>query len=477
MAQSSMDDSVFEMDPGLVGDESRVLPCCPTSTHSSACLPRSTFTPRHLPSAESLNAHQNPQGGFAPPAWIPISYSLPRSELQPLIQAPARPLPQVGTPLYGIQTSNVRALPMSTTDDTQSPPSLPYVKRMDHQSLPPLQTAPVMQSHIGGAQFNPNCGVPLPNSYSPLQYLSYPYPSPSSSLNAVRFASSPLDSLASQSITRSSIHQVSRSTGSEQQDQTNTAVLQTSSLPLSDQRDITYQRYIGYPASSTHPWSRSMNNPGTQRAPSSFSSDIEMASSINSYGEEEELEGDTEQEVTVNLGEGRAKVPAQYPDVPDNAQFDYSASIPTSAPLSAFASVRIGTPSLSFSSTHSAFSRSPVHESQIPVSTTVLLSAGSSPRSSPFASDSISSGSDYEATVKGKRPEAKQKGSKNAKKKAKVTATQDRQLEAQKEDEEVPIKRRKRTVQTKSGPADIKDRGFQCEFCPMSFQRRHDMKR
>ncbi|KAJ9116148.1 hypothetical protein QFC20_000828 [Naganishia adeliensis] len=132
-----------------------------------------------------------------------------------------------------------------------------------------------------------------------------------------------------------------------------------------------------------------------------------MASSINSYGEEEELEGDTEQEITVNLGEGRAKVPAPYPDVPDNAQFDYSASISTSAPLSAFAS--------------------------IPVSTTVLLSAGSSPRSSPFASDSISSGSDYEATVKGKRPEAKQKGSKNAKKKAKVTATQDRQLEAQNE--------------------------------------------
>lgn len=468
---------MFEMESGLVGDESRALPCCPTSNHSPACLLRSTFTPRHLPSAETFEVFQNSQGGYTSATFIPTSYSLPRSELQPLFQAPSRPLPQVGAPVYGIQTSNVRDMPMSTIEGTPSPPSLTYAKRMGHQSLPPLQTAPEMHAHTGAPQFNPNCTATLPSSYTPMQYLSYP--SPSSSMNAVRFASSPLDSLGSQSMTRSSFDPAyaCRSAGNGQQDRTNNAVLQTTSLPLSDQRDITYQRYIGYPASSSHPWSPSVNNLEPKRAPSSFSSDIEMASSINSYGEEEELGGEPEQEITVNLGDGRAKIPLAYPDVTDDAQVDLSASISTSAPLSAFASVRIGTPSLSFASTNSALSRSPVHVSQLFVSTTVLLSAGSSPRSSPFASDDLSSGSDYEATVKGKRPEAKPKGSKNAKKKAKVAATQERQVQGQKETEDVPIKRRKRTIQAKGGAANIQDRVFQCEFCPMSFQRRHDMKR
>ncbi|KAI5452437.1 hypothetical protein NCC49_000600 [Naganishia albida] len=317
----------------------------------------------------------------------------------------------------------------------------------------------------------------LPSSYSPLRYLSYP--SPSSSMDAVRYASSPLDSLSSQGATQSFNDPALRSAGDRQRERMISAPVHAAS-PLYAQRDIAYQRYNVQAPSNTHPWSRSIHSTlGPSRAPSSFSSDIEMASSINSFGEEDEHEGDIEQEITLNLGENRAGVSTAYRDAPDDVQLDLSTSFSTSAPLSAFASVQIGTPNLALPSTDSAFPQSPVHEPQLSLSATVLLSTGSSPSSTPFASDSISSGSDYEATVKHKRPNAKHRAPKNSEKKTKPAVIQVERRDTKTEEpitDEVPIKRRKRTIQQKGG-GDMKDRIFQCEFCPMSFQRRHDMKR
>jgi hypothetical protein len=467
------------MESSLLGDNGALLSCCPTSNHSPTCLLRSTFTTRHLPSAKSLEDFQRAQNGFAHTTFALGSNSLPHPDFRPLVQAPPRPLPQVGSSLYGIQTSSVRDMPWSTAEEGPSAPTLPYVKRMNVQSLPHIQTAPGMQAPINTGQNVAYDPTVLPNSYSPLRYTSYP--SPSSSLDAVRYASSPLETLASQSGTRPFVDPACHIAGDGQHDRLVAAPMHVSSPPSYDQRDVSYQRYIGHPPNNTHPWSRSLNTTlGPSRAPSSFSSDIEMASSINSWGEEDEHEGDTEQEITLNLGDNCARHPTAYPDVPDDAQLDLSASFSTSAPLSAFASVRIGTPNLPYPSADCALSRSPIHVSQLPMPTTVLLSAGSSPASTPFASDDISSGSDYEATIKHKRPESKQKGIKSAKKKAKSTASQDRQRETQKEPthiEEAPIKRRRRTIQKQTGGTGINERLFQCEFCPMSFQRRHDMKR
>lgn len=332
---------------------------------------------------------------------------------------------------------------------------------MTNLSLPPIQTMLSSQPFSNAMPLNlKKTHVPSPQNV--FSHLSYP--SPSSTTGALVYDSSPLETLAYRKLRRSG---TARQTHSGMW----SAVVESSQMLQDDQREIN-QALIGdqdKAPSSALDWYQSTGSlAGSQSAPSCFtSSDIEMASSVGSFSEDEDnFSVATNRDLTIDLGFVRAG--AQSPPLVTlkAAQFTDSTSMAAPAFRSAYNSLESNASSLSLLSTTS------VIQSCVPDPEEPLHYSSPSTETSLCASEGDGSGSDYEATVKFKRPVSKQKQVKTFKKKKATTSALE--LSSNVTPSEAP-KRRRRSGQRKVGLDDTLERTFECGYCPMAFHRRHDM--
>lgn len=435
--------------------------CCPTTSHSHTCLLSSTVPTRPLPSPNSDDTStQDQQREFANSARIQDLSTLPVDDSQPSVHASPCGITDRRSSIYGIQTSSVRDLPKGFPVDEAVATTFSPSHRMSIAQLPPIQTMLSTQLHNDAtSQKFMNVDAPCPRD----TFNQLSYPSPSSTTGALIYDSSPLETFRHRKLGRpNDTRQMHSGVWS--------AVVESSQTFPEEQRE-THQRHIADPdkaPSSALDWYQSLGNMrGAQSAPSAFSSsDIEMASSVGSPDEDEDsLSNAADEELTITLGSDRARARNPSLAASNDARTPRPTSLNVSASLSVKKSLQSDTSSLSVPSSMTAVSHS------LPNAEESSNRASLTPGISPFASDSDGSGSDYEVTAKIKRPASKQAKTLK-KKKAKTTC----EKPTTKVVPSAALRRRRRSGKRKVGADDNKDRSFQCEYCPMAFHRRHDMK-
>ena len=435
--------------------------CCSFSSHSHACL--FSFTaPRPLPSSDLFDSAAYPQqirsAGSSQAVYLPGTGTF---ESQCALQPPAGGLADVRSSLYGIQTSNVRESPTQSWQDRDTASAVPIASRGTNESLARIQTTALTQLYDNLKRDKAKIAA----TASPHQVSDSPvYPSPSSTTGVVVYDSSPLEAFSHRRLShpdRGSREHSGMWTAIVESSQTLSKELRLNSQALIGNEGMTRSNAFGW-----YPYIGSGR--GSQTAPSCFtSSDIEMASSVDSLGDDEDnFSATLEQEMTITLGGGH--VEALHPaSVPLNGQQNRSitgAVALDSACASSF--VRSDVAPLPRSSTEST-SRHAVPAIEV---TSDFDSA--TPRSSPSTTESGGSGSDYDPTMEVKRPKPRQRQVKTSTKKKATTSSGKTSATAVMS---VESKRRRRSGQRMVSLDDVQERTFRCEFCPMSFHRRHDM--
>ncbi|KAJ9099814.1 hypothetical protein QFC21_003814 [Naganishia friedmannii] len=374
-----------DMTDACGGHQDDAVPC---AHHSQTCLFSCTGFLRPLPLADSF-AVPDKFDQETPPG---ISSSLPLfSDLyrQKSIHPACRPLPQLRTPPYGIQTSHVRDSPRYFPLDIQGAlGNGDTAFHMKNKNLPPIQTV-VDGIETPGQQANVNdITEDLWNDQPCFKYLSYP--SPLSSMDSATYQTPPTDRLASHQTDRLDCDfQVPQTTGPQDADWTPVDVMQ---------KQWTLHDHSRLAARS---WDK-------RNTPSLFtSSDIERASSIESQFDHEGAY-EAESETTIFLGDFCATSPGSSSLVLTNARLLYSATSTTSTGAFACTPTESGTAGVSLSSSKSVLRRSTsggAMQKPLPGARLVYMRPASS---APVSSDdSDSSGSDYEASVMCKRPDGK----------------------------------------------------------------------
>ena len=192
-----------------------------------------------------------------------------------------------------------------------------------------------------------------------------------------------------------------------------------------------------------------------------------MASSVDSLGDDEDnLFAAMEQGVTVTLGGGHVEALQPAPVALDDQQNKFTTRAVTLDSASASSVVRSDVAPLPRSSTESTSRHA------VPAIEVTLDFNSATPRSSPSTTESGSTGSNYEPTMKVKRPKPKQKHVMTSTKKKATTSSGKTSATAVMS---VQPRRRRRSGQRKVALDDVQERTFRCEFCPMLFHRRHDM--
>jgi hypothetical protein len=435
--------------------------------HSKSCLFSCPGFLRPLPSPISFEGptevdHETPSRRIAASASLPLTSHICRSKS---VHPSSRPLPQLRTPPYGIQTSHVRDLPRYSPLDTPGAIGKgDTFYRMTNKALPPIQTVlDCIESGSHQSDVDDSKDDPW-NDQHCFTYLSYP--SPSSSLNAAKFATPPIDSFVPNVHddefyrTAPEIQQWDERTQPHAQAEQTSATQQkyTDGPPVVDATSI--------PKSwALHDHPRLVNQVWHKRStPSSYtSSDIERASSVESqFGLEGQYE--VEPETTIFLGDFCATSPRSSSLVSADAR----SSLPVYSPS------EYGVSSTSFSSAISFRPCSTLgqttQEEQLPKARRRLVLKRPASVAASSSSESDSSGSDYEASVM-----------RSTNTLANATMTKIRKQGASQKRNKAPKgahkkKHSRRSVQRKTSLGASKTRSFQCDYCSMAFHRRHDMK-
>ncbi|KAJ9118221.1 hypothetical protein QFC22_004128 [Naganishia vaughanmartiniae] len=448
--------------------------CC--LRHSETCLFSSPGFFRPLPSPDRFTAPVEMQQGTPPSmfASLPLFNDLYRPNST---HPSSRPLPQLRTPSYGIQTSHVRDLPRYTplgTRDAIGNEDTTF--RMKIKNLPPIQTVldgiakPAHQTDVSDSKDD------YWNDQPCFKYLSYP--STPSSLDAAIYKTPPTDSLAPYLTSRKNDFYGGATLQVPRRDGRTKAYVQAVQI------DSPPQHANGTPVDTAQKqWTVQDHARLTARVwnkrntPSSFtSSDIERASSVESQFDQEN-QYEPESETTIFLGDFCATSPRSSSLISTDARLSYST---TSADLSVYTQAEHHGSSIMLSSPESTVRHSTSGEAMqepFPGSRRVHMRP---PSAAPMSSgDSNSSGSDYEVSVMRKKP-GRRPNTAEAKTRAKPPSMKIRKQENAKNKKAPEVARNKkhsrRSGQRKTSLSTSKERSFKCDYCPMAFHRRHDMK-
>ncbi|KAJ9111637.1 hypothetical protein QFC19_000993 [Naganishia cerealis] len=400
--QSGVPEEVFACNAHMTAAAGGGHSCRSGAPHSQTCLFSSSGPFRPLPSPESVevSAVIDQEAPTKIVAGLPFRSSLQSLYLPNSTQLSSRPLPQLRTPSYGVRTSHVRHLPRVSALDTQYASQIGGTAiRMTNKALPPIQT---ILDRIPSPNYRLNAvdrGDYNWNDQPCFKYLSYP--SPSSSTDAVVYETSPVDSFALFAGQR--CHEFAgMDSGRERRDGQSQVFTQTEHTTI-----IEPQYKNGKPIDATRKHStlyddhRQAARFWEQKSTSSSftSSDIERASSIESYFEQGQDEGGPE--MTIFLGERCAASPGSTSLVSTDARMVYSATTATCARLSAPTTIESGLKSGYLSPSDSVFQRSPSAKAMrdlLPSATSAFMRpATSAAPTSSYGSDG--SGSDYEASI------------------------------------------------------------------------------
>ncbi|GHJ89707.1 hypothetical protein NliqN6_6109 [Naganishia liquefaciens] len=383
---------------------------------------------------------------------------------QPPILSSGRGFTNTQPSLCGIQTSSIRDMPNEAWQNRLTVSTARIADSLIHQSLDHIQTTGWAQSHKCRTELKPVDAVTFNPSEAPANLACF---SPSSTIGPLVYDSSPVETFGHRKLSYSD-------EDSRERPMWATALAESSQmLPHATiWKGQALCGEEGMPTTSTSgsEWYQSISRGGARQTPAScyLSSDIEMASSDGSFGDNEEsFPAATEQDVTITLGGSLSELhcPSRLPA--DGQQNAPSKEVATSIPAFATSTWQSNALYPGLCPT------GPTCRGDVLETEETLSSAGATPCSSPSAATSGDAGSDYKPTLGFKRPRPKQNQMKTMKKKKAPTSSEKTSAEAMISSN---TNRRRRSVQKQVALDEILGRAFQCEDCPMSFHRRYDLK-